>query len=210
MLVALVATVLGGLLTVGMWASTRTARPTAWTHPGAGMMGGGYGLAGDGARVDSLAAARQRAQRFADGLGLRPGEVIQFSNGFYAELLTGDGQGATEVLIDPADGTVGLELGPAMMWNTRYGMHAGAGGPGPGAGDRAATVSAGDAAQVAQRWLDTNRHGLTVGDAEHFPGYYTFEVVRGGTVAGMMSVHDGTGAVWYHTWHGTFVAASEE
>jgi hypothetical protein len=71
-------------------------------------------------------------------------------------------------------------------------------------------VSAGDAARVAQHWLDANRRGLTVGDAEHFPGYYTFEVVRGGTVAGMMSVHDSTGAVWYHTWHGTFIAASEE
>jgi len=46
--------------------------------------------------------ARQRAQAFADRLGLRAGEVIQFSNGFYAELLTADGDGATEVLVDPA------------------------------------------------------------------------------------------------------------
>jgi len=189
-LVVLMATVLGGLLT-------------------AGMMGGGYGLAGDGTRVGSLAAARQRAQQFADGLGLRAGEVIQFSNGFYAELLTADGQGATEVLVDPADGAVRLEVGPAMMWNTAYGMHAAGRGAG-GLSDRAATVSAADAPRLAQRWLEANRRGWTVGDSEHFPGYYTLEVVRGGTVAGMMSVNDTTGAVWYHTWHGTFVAASEQ
>ena len=81
---------------------------------GNGMMAGSYGLPGDGRRVESMDAARKRAQVFADRadrLGLRAGEVMQFSNGFYVELLTGDGQGATEVLIDPpaarlASGTV--------------------------------------------------------------------------------------------------------
>ena len=51
----------------------------------AGMMGGAYGLPGDGRRVESMDRARQRAQLFADRLGLRAGEVMSFSNGFYVD-----------------------------------------------------------------------------------------------------------------------------
>lgn len=166
---------------------------------GPGMMGGRYGLPGDGQPVQTLAAAHQRAQLFADRLGLRAGEVMQFSNGFYSELLTNDGQGATEVLIDPAGGAVGVEYGPAMMWNTHYGMH----------GAAAVTptqVSAADATRQAQQWLDNQRTGVTAGQPEAFPGYYTLHTLRGGKIDGMLSVNAFTGAVWYHTWHGTFVA----
>jgi hypothetical protein len=215
-LIAVVAAALAALLTVGTWASTR-APAAVGPARGPGMMGGdgygpgmmggpgtggGYGLVGDGRRVDTLTAARQPAQAFADRLGLRAGEVIQFSNGFYAELLTAGGDGATEVLVDPANGGVSVEYGPAMMWNTRYGMHPAAAGP--------VRVSAADASRIAQRWLDEQRPGLTAGEPEQFPGYYTLETSRGGTIAGMMSVNATTGAVWYHTWHGSFVAASEE
>jgi hypothetical protein len=226
-LVALVAIVLGSLLTVAMWASTRGVDRSPYRTTGGGMMGGGYGagmtggrygggmmgggggmmagayaLPGDGRRVTSLAAARQRAQLFADRLGLRTGEVLQFSNGFYAELLTADGAGATEVLVEAANGAVAVEFGPAMMWNTSYGMHP--------AGAAAPAVSAAQARRAAQRWLDDQRRGLTAGEPEQFPGYYTLETLRGEKIDGMMSVNATTGAVWYHTWHGSFVAASEE
>jgi hypothetical protein len=163
------------------------------------MMGGRYGLPGDGQPVQTLTAAHQRAQLFADQLGLRAGEVMQFSENFYSELLTNDGQGATEVLIDRASGAVSVEYGPAMMWNTRYGMHAGA----PVA---PAQVSAADATRLAQQWLDNQQTGLTAGDPKAFPGYYTLHTFRGGKIDGMLSVNAYTGAVWYHTWHGPFVA----
>jgi hypothetical protein len=48
---------------------------------------------------------------------------MQFDNGFYAELVDQAGNGATEVLVDPRSGAVQIEWGPAMMWNTAYGMH---------------------------------------------------------------------------------------
>ena len=86
---------------------------------GAGMMG--Y-AANDGAPVNSLADAKRQAERFADRLDLEVGEVMRFSNHYYAELEEKDGRPATEVLVDPATGAVFLEYGPAMMWNTRYGM----------------------------------------------------------------------------------------
>lgn len=103
---------------------------------GNGMMG----LAssgGNGQRVESLAAARTQAQRFADRLDLNVGEVMRFSRNYYAELSEPNGRLATEVLVDPTSGAVWLEYGPAMMWNSRYGMVSdfrlrGAGGMGGG------------------------------------------------------------------------------
>jgi hypothetical protein len=220
-LVAVAVVALAGLLTVGTWATTRGAAGPSYPMmggagggmmggqwagmigaQGAGMMGGGYVLPGNGRRVDSLAAARQRAQLFADELGLRAGEVMQFSNGFYAELDTADGRGATEVLIDPADGSVTIEYGPAMMWNTGYGMHA-------GAAPAAAQVSAADATRLAGQWLREQRRGLGVGEPEEFPGYVTLHTLRDGKITGMMSVNAYTGAVWYHTWHGRYIAMRE-
>jgi hypothetical protein len=221
LLAALVAA-LAAVTTGGAWASARTAGgprgATMSSRYGPGMMGGGerlggtgyparmmggvYGVAGDGRRVDSLDRARQRAQLFADRLGLRAGEVMSFSNGFYVELVTADRQSATEVLVDPADGSVSVEYGPAMMWNTAYGMH-------PGAAAGTPRVSAPEAATGAQRWLDDRRSGLTAGEPERFPGYYTLHTLRGGAIVGMMSVNETTGAVWYHAWHGQFIAMSE-
>jgi hypothetical protein len=166
---------------------------------GTGMMGGRYGLAGDGQPVTTLTAARARAQAFADelGAGLRAGEVMQFSNGYYAEVLEADGSGATEVLVDQGTGAVSVEQGPAMVWNTRYGMHAAA---------TAAAITAAQAIADAQAWLDARGAGLTPGEAEAFPGYYTLHTLKDGAIVGMMSVNASTGAAWYHTWHGTFLA----
>lgn len=220
-LITVVAAALAGLLTLGTWVSLGAlSRPVGapfgpgtaggWHGSGMmgngygpGMMGGPYGLPGDGQPVQTLATVHQRAQLFADRLGLRAGEVMQFSNGFYAELLTSDGQGATEVLIDPAGGAVSVEHGPAMMWNTRYGMHASA----PAA---PAQLTAAEATRLAQQWLDSQRSGLTAGEAQAFPGYYTLHTLRGGKIDGMLSVNAFTGVVWYHAWHGTFVAMTED
>ncbi|MCU7731002.1 hypothetical protein ODJ79_45430 [Actinoplanes sp. KI2] len=167
---------------------------------GAWRTGGRYGLPGDGRTVTSLDAAKARAQSFADRLGdgLRAGEVMQFANGYYSELRTAGGAGATEVLIDPGTGAVSIEYGPAMMWNTRYGMHA--------TGNAPTRVSAARAVTDAQTWLDAQHTGLTAAEATAFPGYYTLHTLNGEKIAGMMSVNAVTGTVWYHTWHGTFLA----
>ena len=87
---------------------------------GPGMMG--YGSSGSGAPVSDLVSAKRQAQRFADRLDLRVGEVMRFENNYYAELVGPGGDKATEVLVNAATGAVWLEYGPVMMWNTRYGM----------------------------------------------------------------------------------------
>ncbi len=104
------------------WAATRDGSGgNGWmmSRYGSGMMG--YASSGRGEPVRDLAGARRQAQRFADRLDLGVGEVMRFANGYYAELEE-KGQPATEVLVDPSSGAVWLEYGPAMMWNTRFGM----------------------------------------------------------------------------------------
>lgn len=224
---------LGGLaLSIG-WTAARAGDGEWMTgHFGPGMMG--LTARDGGEPVRSLGAARRQAQRFADRLGLETGEVMRFTEHYYVELRERDGRRATEVLVDPGSGAVWLEYGPAMMWNTRYGMMSdfrrargsmmggttmgaggmmggggemmgGAPGAGPPYGRRAGDVSAGEARAAAQRWLDREAPGVRAGEPEAFPGYFTLHTLRGGRVAGMLSVNAATGAVWFHWWHGSVV-----
>ncbi len=196
------------------------------TRYGSGMMG--YASSGQGEPVRDLAGARRQAERFADRLDLEVGEVMRFENNYYAELEE-NGRPATEVLVDPSSGAVWLEYGPAMMWNTRFGMMSdfrlrdGSGGMmGGGMMDGAGMmggvgtplareaqdgeVSAAEAEAIAQRFVEAQDPALGVDEAEPFPGYYTLHTLRNGKVTGMLSVHATTGAVWYHWWHGRFVS----
>jgi hypothetical protein len=212
----------------------------AWVAARAGQgVGGGFGpgmmgyAPGGGERVETLDAAREQARLFADRLELRTDEVMRFADNYYVQLNGEDGRPATEVLVDPATGAVWIEYGPAMMWNTRYGMMArghmsrgGAGGGMMGGGMMSAsadptwapdprgsrpTVSAEEAVGAANRWLrraaDTG--ALRAEEPVAFPGYYTLHTVRGDRLEGMLSVNAYTGAVWPHWWHGRFISMSE-
>jgi len=221
------------------WAGTRDGdRGFGMMRFGSGMMG--YSTAGSGEPVRDLPGAKRQAERFAERLDLRVGEVMRFDNHYYAELTDEDGRAATEVLVDPGTGTVMLEPGPAMMWNTRYGMMSGMGmmggtrtgsdstplGPGGmmGAGGMmgdpswtparargasAGEVTAAEARTIAERWLRDAEAGLSAGEPESFPGYFTLHAMRSGRVDGMLSVNASTGWVWYHSWHGRFIEMSE-
>ena len=97
---------------------------------GSGSSNYGYGMMGrnyvyrpaQATPVRTLATASTQAQKFADRLGLTVDEVLQFKDNYYAKLVDSGGNGATEVLVDPSTGAVSIEYGPAMMWNTKYGM----------------------------------------------------------------------------------------
>ena len=159
-----------------------------------GMMAGQIWLVGDGQPVATIAQARARAAQAATPRGLHPGEVIQFTDNFYVELKDSSGAATTEVLVDPASGAVQTEPGPAMMWNT---------------GSRTGTLTAEQAKQAATAWLASNRPGESVKSIDAYPGYFTIDTAAGGKMAGMLSVNAATGAVWYHTWHGSFVAMED-
>ena len=230
----IVLVVAGALALLGAslaWAATRDASPGHRYGYGPSMMGYGY-TAAQASPVTGIADARARAQTFADRLGLKTGEVLHFQRNYYVMLVDGSGKPATEVLVDPATGAVGLEFGPAMMWNTEYGMPSGRygaqmtssdamhrmmgryGGMMGGTTAPAApsmptgSVTLARAHELAQAWLDANEPGVKVetgGDA--FPGYYTLETLRDGQIEGMISVNASSGAVWPHWWHGRFVEA---
>ncbi len=173
------------------------------------MMGGGstgsmgmVWLPGDGATVSGIPAARARAASAAKAAGLHPGEVMWFDNGFYVELKDRADKAATEVIVDPRTGAVSTEPGPAMMWNTRFGMmRAGS--------DSVGSVDAAKAREIATTWLAANRAGTTIASIDAYPGYFTLDLKTNGFLSGMLSVNSATGAVWYHTWHGTFKAMED-
>jgi len=172
------------------------------------MMGGTMGsmrmvwLTGDGVAVPSIPAARAKAKAAATPAGLHPGEVIRFDNGFYVELKDRGGKAVTEVIVDPRTGAVNTEPGPAMMWNTRFGMMSASGGTN-------GSVSSTKAQAIATSWLAANRVGTTIAGIDAYPGYFTIDLQRKGVLSGMMSVSSVTGAVWYHSWHGAFIARED-
>jgi hypothetical protein len=131
-------------------------------------------------------------------------EIMQFQRNFYAVVNdTSTGHSAFEVLVNKWTGRVFPEYGPAMVWNTKYGMMCG------GMMNRCRsgrmTVSAAHATRIARSWLAHHRPGATMDMIHQFPGYYTEHFKRHGTIAGMFSINGYSGRVWYHTWHGKFI-----
>ena len=186
---------------------------------GFGMMGGVSGMPCGGAytapgqgKIGSLEDAQAAVERYVQDLGnsnLKVAEVMEFERNYYAIVAEKDtGIGAMELLVDKSTGAVGPEPGPNMMWNAKYGMM-GRGGMMGGSATGEMTLSSQEAADIAQRWLDANLAGRTAGDPDAFYGYYTFHFLKDGKIDGMLSVNGSSGDVWYHSWHGSFIAGTE-
>lgn len=172
---------------------------------------------------EGVEAAQQYLKSY-NNADLKLDEVMEFDNNFYA-LVTEKSTGADafELLVNRYTGVVHPEPGPNMMWNTKYGHMAGQdgmmggmmSGQGMMGGQRnqqtgTLTVTVDQARSAAQQWLDANQPGARLADDEmQFPGYYTMDFLKDGTVVGMLSVNGYTGQVWYHTWHGNFISEKE-
>lgn len=214
----------GGMMGGGMMGgyAPNATQPYSGTYGpgmmGRGMMGGYYGgNVNPNAKPITLEQAEQSAAQYAQSLGanFKVAEVMQFDNGFYAEIVENDtGIGAQEILIDLYTGAAFPEYGPNMMWNTKYGhMSGGLGGMMGGWFNRPSgqmTVTPQQARQYAQAYLDQAQAGVMVGDdIVQFYGYYTLHTFKDSKEFGMLSVNGYSGQVWYHTWHGAFIASSE-
>jgi len=145
-------------------------------------------------------------------------EIMVFNENAYAVIAeTSTGKGAMELLVNPAKSSVIPEIGPNRMWNTKYGhmmnSNCGQNQQGICANNQLSTavitensVSAEQALQYGQEYLDENITGASVADdATEFYGYYSMDYLIDGKPAGMLSVNGFTGQVWLHTWHGTFI-----
>ncbi len=173
-------------------------------YPG-GMMGG-VNQSNPQGKTLTLSGAVQRVQRYI-ALGgqatLAVDEVMEFQNNVYAIVKDkATGHGAFEVLVNKATGAVFPEYGPAMMWNTQYGMMGSM--MGYQQPRSAMTVSPAQATQIARAWL-TRQPDSTTEAPEQFPGYYTLHILKHGMVTGMLSVNGYSGQVWFHTWHGALI-----
>ncbi len=169
------------------------------------------GRADDRAEPVSIEQALEAVERYLEARGwgdLQVAEVMEFELNFYAIAREPDtGIGAMELLVDKGTGAVGPEMGPNMMWNARYGMHAGR------ARRRSAgrnVISEAEVLDIAASWVEVNLPNMGIeGHADPFYGYYTIHTLEDGEVAGMLSVHGVTGHVWYHNWHGAFIQMIE-
>jgi hypothetical protein len=219
--IALLVIGLVGLLMVGSLFLSRSSTSVP-SMPGSGMMGGmGAMMGGPYSAVaqpitmgDAVRLAEQQVGSYGNP-ELAFDEVEGFAYNFYIPVYeTSTGQYAFEVIIDRYSGVVMPEPGPNMMWNARYGMMGSGGMMGRSSrGQREAPaetpITAARAKELAQQFLGRFLPGATTGEVHTFYGYYTIHVERNGRMQGMLSVHGGTGAVWYHAWHGDFLEAWE-
>jgi len=103
--------------------------------PGNGMMGGsgngycGAGYTGSGYGVNATPITIEKAKESVEqyltsttNSDLKLSEVIEFDNNFYAGVKEqSTGTYAFELLVNKYTGAVFPEMGPNMMWNTKYG-----------------------------------------------------------------------------------------
>ena len=213
-----------GALVIGMLVlAACTARPGQQGRPypyglggwmGSGMMGPGGMMDGWGRynpdaeqiTIDDAAQVVERYLRDYSNQSLAVEEVMDFAWNYYAEVEEEDGGiHAMELLIDKYSGRVYPEMGPNMMWNTKYGMMRSY----YGSPTAKMPVNAEKAKEIAQNFLDVNLPGFSVIEADIFYGYYTLHTMKNGQIEGMLSVNGYNGSVWYHNWHGPFIAIKE-
>lgn len=181
--------------------------------------------------VSETRAAVEAYLDSSDLSGLEIAEIMIFEANAYAVITeVQTGWGAFELLIDPETHTVSPEYGPNMIWNLKYGHHADESGPGMGmmrpqtrtdtsikineyfenAESFSMPVSAVEAAQIAQEYLDQHQPGWEVSHHQtEFYGYHTLDLEFKGEIVGMLSVNGYTGQVFPHFWHGELIEISE-
>lgn len=220
----------GGMM--GNWNTNTATAPANQPYQngrgGRGCMGVGVGYAAPVTTTNTTATpltieqAKQIAQQYVTAINnpdLKVTAVEEYTSNFYVQVHeVSTGNGAFELLVDRYTGNVYPEMGPNMMWNTKYNAHTGMMGIFNGLNGMMGfqrttaspmTVTTQQATANAQQFLNSNFAGATVGDVTTFYGYYHVEVLSEGKMFGMLSVNGYTGQVWYHNWHGTFIQEIE-
>lgn len=182
--------------------------PDEWRYWGPGGMGPwGDDFEVTGERITLEQALALAQDYIADHTeNLRITRVYEFANLFYAFVEETDtGMGAFQLIIQPVSGKVRQENGPSFNWNTKYGRHAKQGGESV---ENALTLDA--AAAQAQQVLNDQSAEATIDPAgTAFHGYYTFEYLVDGEVAGLLSVNAADGDFWFHNWLGELISKKD-
>lgn len=191
-----------------------------------GMMGGNSGMMNgyNNANLTPLTVdqAKAAAEKYLANLNnpdLKIAEVMVFDNNAYIVVKeVSTGKGAFELLADSTSQIAYPEHGPNMMWNLKYGnanhgqmmggngMMNGWNNTTPANVSAEMTVTAEQAIEYTQKYLDANIAGATAAtDPITFYGYYTLDYEVNGKVAGMLSLNGFSGQIFLHTWHGNFI-----
>lgn len=173
------------------------------------MMGGNMLLSGGipynpNGSLLTIQQAKDLANRYLaaqNNPDLELAELEEWEYNFYFESKEkSTGIKAFQTLIDKYTGVVFPEMGPNMMWNTKYMM-----GMQMGAQAGAMPVTKEQAKVNAAQFLDSRIPGTKAEDEGMFYGYYHFEAKKNDKTYAMLDVNGYTGQVWYHTWHGNFI-----
>lgn len=202
--------------------------PSQFGGWGAGCHGWGRSVSPRSYQTNATAApitiqqATQYAKQYVAALNnpdLQVTEVEEYSQNFYVQVHEKSTEiGAFELLVDKYTGNVYPEMGPNMMWNTKYTAHTGMmrffeGFRGMMGFQRTTqtpmTVTAEQAKTYAQQFLTQNYPGTIADEVKAFYGYYHVEVSSEGETFGMLSVNGYSGQVWFHNWHGNFIQHAE-
>jgi len=199
----------GGMM--GGFAPGQAITPT--TPYGWGGMMGGYGYAPNATPV-TLDQAVTRAQQYVaayNNSDLQLDEVEEYAWNFYVVVKEKNtGTGAFQLIVDKSSGAVYPEMGPNMMWNTKYSPMVFMMGGWFAQAPSKMTVSAEQARANAEQYLKSYLPNATLDKSvDAFYGYYNLDVLQNDKTFGMLSVNGYTGEVWYHTWHGAFVQSKE-
>jgi hypothetical protein len=105
--------------------------------------------------------------------------------------------------------------GGGMMGPGGRGMMGGYGSSAPTQNPQGTTadkmpVSSDRARKIADAYLSRVSPGTTAEEPTRFYGYYTTDTEKKGETTGMLSVNGYSGEVWYHSWHGPFIAKQED
>lgn len=173
---------------------------------GYGMMGGGYdakslgvNLANGEVTTSDQAVAIAKAYTQKSNQDVVVAELHEFSNGYEVELKEGATEAkAYEVMVYKNGGQIIAEMGPNIMWNTKYG-HMNWGNYG------AVTVSEEQAAKSAQEFVSKLGQGYSIGKPELAPGYYEFMIQKDGKDYAELDVNGYTGQVWFENWQGPII-----
>ena len=178
----------------------------AGTGGGYGMMGGGYDakslgvdLTNGEVTTSDQVVAITKAYTQKTNKDVIVGELHEFVNGFEVELKEGaTGAKAYEVMVYKKGGQIITEMGPNIMWNTKY-------GPMNWGNTGAVTVSEEQAANTAQEFVTKMGQGYSIGKPELAPGYYEFMVQKDGKDYSEIDVNGYTGQVWLENWQGPII-----
>ena len=139
--------------------------------------------------------------------GISLAEIMEFEGHFYVELKEDSGKYTHELIVDKATRSIYPEMGPNMMWNTKYGHMGGMMSMSPTTANNQPVISAQGSIEIANRYLAGTGTGETAAEPHEFYGYYTLHTIKDGKIYGMLSVNSNSGQVWYHNWHGSYIPA---